>query len=136
MRESRDSSIPWASPAAQAPPNEPGPFRIRGFWWIWILSGLGGAGYGAFWSVQTLALTDLDLSLQTSAAVRLSGYLGVLVGVLLSAALADRFPKKRAFKVCQLSMATCSAIVGSIALAGFGPVVLICASYVVVGVSS
>ena len=136
MRESRDSSIPWASPAAQAPPNEPGPFRIRGFWWIWILSGLGGAGYGAFWSVQTLALTDLDLSLQTSAAVRLSGYLGVLIGVLLSAALADRFPKKRAFKVCQLSMATCSAIVGSIALAGFGPVVLICASYVVVGVSS
>lgn len=133
MSESGDSPIPWANPAAQVPPNEPGPFRIRGFWWIWILSGLAGAALGAHGTIYTHAVTDADLPIRSIAAIPLSGHLGVLVGTVLSLSWADRFPKTRAIGLCYFAMAVFCTAAFFVALTDLAPLALLVVSFGVVG---
>jgi MFS family permease len=134
VSELRESPVPWASPAAPAPPSEPGPFRIRGFWWIWILSGLAGATLGAYGTIYTHAVTDVDISFRSFSAIPLSGHVGVLLGTVLSLSLADRFPKKRAISLCYFAMAVCCTAAFFVALTGLAPVALLLVSSGIVGV--
>ena len=113
-----------------------GPFRVPGFWIVWTLNGLAGAGLGTIATIPTYALTDIeftDVTIRYFSAITLSGSLGLLVGTVLCLMVADRFPKKRAIKWCYVAMAASSAAAFIIALTGQAELMVLLVSYAVIG---
>ncbi|MCY3568398.1 MAG: MFS transporter [Chloroflexi bacterium] len=117
-------------------PRVPGPFQTPGFWVAWLISGLAGAAFSALWAIQTVAAPHLDFSTRSFSALSLGGHLGVLAGVALALWLGDRYPKRRALRLCYFAMASCSAVACAVTLAGFVSVEVLHAAYVAVGLLS
>ena len=122
MNNAMDDPIPWDDRFPSQPPPRPGLWRSRGYRWLWLASGLAATAYGITFGSRISLWDEVDFSTRWMTTIGLAEGIGLLLGYVIAAFIADRRSKRSLTLGTVTAMGVLAAFSAVLGLFGqFGP---------------